>query len=81
MRRPRLLPQYEHKERRFRVEKGPQPEAILVKADRWLLSQSSKATVKVEDENGKVVASRSRSAKGDLTKWALKGQARYWEVP
>ena len=81
MRRRKRLPQYEHKERTFRVKKGYRPEEVLVEPNKWLMSQSSKATVKVEDETGKVVASRSRSAKGDLTMWTLKGPARRWVVP
>jgi hypothetical protein len=81
VRRTTRLTQYEYKERTFRVTKESTPEGVLVKAQKWLSSQSSKAAVKVEDENGKAVAFRSRGAYGDLTAWHLTGVARDWRVP
>jgi hypothetical protein len=42
--KPKRLPQYEHRERTFRVQKDSRPEGALVKAHKWLLSQTSKLT-------------------------------------
>jgi hypothetical protein len=45
VRKATRLPQYGYKERTFRVTKESTPEGVLVKAQKWLSSQSSKAAV------------------------------------